>query len=330
MGAYSFGIEGPYWNGIPMFPGGGLPMTQGKFIHVKPYSGSDDNNGKSARKAVKTLSKALSLATANQNDVVLLYAENNTAGSTTDYQSSTLTWNKDMVHLIGVGAPSPMSNRARIAFLSTYSTASNLFTLSANACIIANVAMFAGVSDTNPTGCLKVTGSRNVLYNCHIAGIGHDNNDIAGAYSLYLYGVEEMLVQNCRIGLNTISAGTNANSEILMSNTVKNVFFKDCTIYRRIEHASNHPLVKIAAATSLDEFVMFRNCAFISTSVNYATSNAAVFKFVATPTQGLIFVVDSVAYNGTTAGKWDADDSDKIVILNNVASADTDGLGRLV
>lgn len=316
--------------GVPVF-GGGLMPTQGKVIHVKPYSGSDGNNGLSAKRAVKTLAKALSLATADQNDIVLLYAESNTAANTTDYQSSTLDWNKDLVHLIGVNAGGPFSQRSRIALISTYVTASNLFTLSADGCYIGNINFFAGVADTNPTGCVQVTGDRNFFDNCHIAGIGNNSMDTAGAYSLYLNGTEEGIFRHCQIGLNTIAAGSAANSEILMANTVKNNFFEDCLIYRRIEHATNHPLVKVAAATSLDEINVFKRCGFISTSENYATSNAGVFKFVATPTQGLIMLDHCYGYNGPTAGKWDVDDLDKIMVINSpTPAADTCGLIRLV
>jgi len=305
----------------------------GTHFYVKPYSGSDDNDGLSPDCAVKTLARALALATAGKNDVVHLMSESNTAANTTDYQSSTLDWNKDMVHLIGETSPCPMSQRSRIAFISTYVTAANLFTLSADSCLIQNISFFAGVADTHPTGCVEVTGDRNVFDNCHIAGIGNDSMDIAGAYSLYLNGVEETLFNNCRIGLNTISAGSAANSEILMANTVKNVFFDNCLIYRRIEHATNHPLVKIAAATSLDEIVVFNSCLFISTSTNYATIQSGVFKLVADLTQGIIVVKDCYAYNGPleAAGKWDVDDFDKIKIVGHATpAADSCSLPRAV
>lgn len=308
-----------------------LAFTAGDIWHVKPSSGNDGNTGKRPDQAFKTLATALSAATANQNDVVLLYGEGNSSALCTDYQSATLDWNKDMVHLIGVSSPSPMSNRSRVAFTSAYNTASNLFTLSANGCIIAGMAFFAGVAGTSPTGCVQQTGDRNYWFNCHLAGIGNDNNDIANAYSLYLNGVEETTFENCRIGLNTVSAGTAANSEITLANTVKNVFWKDCTIYRRIEHQTNHPLVRVSAATSLDEMVLFERCKFISTSTNYATYNAGVFKLTADFTQGLIFLDRCFGYNGTTAGKWDVDDRDKIIIVGSpTPAADSCSLGRAV
>jgi len=318
--------------GIPMFPNVGLPFTQGNIYHVKPSSGLDSNDGLSPDSALQTLARAQLLATADQNDIVLLYSESNSASSTTDYQSSTLDWAKDGVHLFGVCANSPMSLRSRVAFASTYDTAANLFTVSANNCIIANIAFYAGVAGTNPTGCMQVTGSRLYFQNCHIAGIGNDNNDIAGAYSLLVDGAEEVLFDHCNIGLNTVDAGTNANSEILFDSAAKNIFFENCKIYRRIEHATKHPLVKFADATSMDEIIEFKACGFISTSTNRAVNNASPFKFVATPTQGYVFIDPACyCYNGDTAGKWDVDDSNKILVTGSpTPAADTAQIGRLV
>jgi hypothetical protein len=310
-----------------------LAFTQGDIWHVKPYSGNDGNTGKRPDQALKTLSQAHTLATANQNDVVLLYAESNTASATTDYQSSTLTWSKDMVHLIGVGAPAIMSPRARIAFISTYVTASNLMTVSADGCIFANLGLFAGVADTHPTGCLKVTGTRNIFRKCHIAGIGNDSMDIAGAYSLMLDAAEEVLFDRCYIGLNTIDAGSAANSDILIDTATKNCEFYECKIYRRIEHATNHPLVKLADATAIDEFLLFTRCGFISTATNYAYTQGGVFKLAADLTQGLIILDNCYAVNdnAAAAGKWDVDDRDKIcIIASPTPAADTAGLIRVV
>jgi len=312
-----------------------LPSTQGNVWHVKPYSGSDGNDGKTPETAVKTLSKALTLATADQNDIVLLYAESNTGAYTTDYQSTTLDWNKDLVHLIGVGAPSPMSKRARIAWLSTAASASDipLFTLSADNCLIYNIGFYSGIDDANMIGAVKVTGSRNVFKDCHIAGIGHDTNDAAGAYSLMLDGAQECLFERCYIGLNTIDAGTAANSEILIDTATKNCEFYECKIYRRIEHATNHPLVKLADATAIDEFILFTRCGFIHTATNYGITAGGVFKLAADLTQGLIILDNCYAVNDNAsgAGKWDVDDRDKIcVIASPTPAADTAGLIRVV
>ncbi len=92
------------------FPNGitsmGVPLpniTQGNVWFVEPSTGVDSsgpNDGKTVATAFKTLAYALSRATANQNDIIYMFAQSNTAASTTDYQAATLTWNKDFVHLL--------------------------------------------------------------------------------------------------------------------------------------------------------------------------------------------------------------------------------------
>lgn len=244
-------------NGVPV---GFLP-TAGKAIFVKPYSGSDSADGLTPATAVKTLAKALDLATANKGDTVYLIAESNTAAATTDYQSATLDWNKDGVNLIGINCGALLGQRSRVAFISTYDTASNLFTLSANNCLIANIEFFAGVAGTNPTGCMLVTGQRNRIVNCQISGIGHANNDIPGAYSLKIgYPAAENIFSHCYIGLDTIIRA-NATQEIQITGTgantrVPRTVFEDCVI----SSYTSGSTFKALATSYADRFVLLKNC----------------------------------------------------------------------
>lgn len=317
------------FSGVPFF----LPAIMGTVWHVCPNTGDDDNTGLTPTTAFKTLAKALAAATAGKNDIVILHGESNTSASTTDYQSATLDWNKDMVHLIGSNCGPAVSHRSRVAFASDYDTASNLFTLSANGCLIMNISFFAGVAGTNPTGCFKVTGQRNVIRNCHIAGIGHDNNDIADAYSLRLSGAAENVFLNCAIGLDTVAAGTAANHEIVVDTAATRNKFEDCLIYRLIEHATYHPLVQLTAATALDRWLWFKRCLFLSMSTNYAVAQSGVFKMTAAITQGEVILEDCNATAGDHAAtvKWDVGDNDKITSFGKVVPpADTMGLPRMV
>lgn len=309
-----------------------LAFIQGSVFYVKPSTGSNSNSGNSPDAALKTLAAALAKCTAGKNDTVVLFGESNTAGSTTDYQSSTLAWNKDLTHLIGVNAGGRISNRSRVAFISTYVTASNLFTLSANGCRIQGVEFFAGVADANPTGCLKVTGSRNVISGCHIAGIGHASMDIAGGYSVKLDGAEENEFIDCQIGADTIAAGSAANADLLVDGAAARNYFENCRFARLIEHASNFAFVQLADATAIDRWLHFKGCTFIPTSTNYAYALAGVMK-VPVLTQGVIVVEDCVAVpsDASTAPKWDANDSDKIMLFNSpTPAADTAGVARPV
>lgn len=246
--------------GVPVL-GGMLPFT-GSYFFVKPVSGLDGNDGLSPDSALKTLPVALAKCTANKNDVVFFISEGNSSANATDYQSATLDWNKDHTHLIGINAGPALSQRSRVAFISTYVTASNLFTLSANGCFMANMAWYAGVADVNPTGCMSITGDRNRFQNCHIAGIGADENDIAGAYSLKFTAGHENLFEGCVIGIDTVGRGSAANAEIYFASGSARNIFRKCLIQGWCASAGNYLFVSANAASAIDRFVLFDDCVF--------------------------------------------------------------------
>lgn len=240
--------------GVPVF-GGSIPPFQGNYWFVKPSSGSDANDGKSPSTAFKTLSQALSAATASNNDVVFLYAESNSASGTTDYQSEALDWNKDMVHLIGVNAGAQIGQRSRIAQLSTVKTIENLFTVSADACLIANIEVFQGVSSSTATSPVAVTisGERNHIVNCQFSGNGDTggSTDTAGARSLVVSGAENTF-EKCYIGLDTVIRATQI-AEVTVGDIARTIF-NDC-FFNTYTSLSTFKMVTYSAP---DRFVLFK------------------------------------------------------------------------
>jgi hypothetical protein len=312
----------PKVDNVPVLPAlpAWLAFTQGRILHVRPKNGSDTNDGKSPLRAFKSLSAALAAATANQNDIVLLYAEGNAAADTSDYQEATLDWNKDQVHLIGVNAGVNISPRARVAFKSTYAVASNLFTLSANGCYIAHIEFFAGVASALPTGCVNVAGQRNRFESCHIAGIGNDANDIAGAYSLRVAGSENEFIR-CTIGLDTIARGTGDNCEILLAGGARNKFV-DCDIITFAE-VNTHQFLKRAAAAS-DRFTMFRNCAFVNAVQSTGVSMLEALDVTAGGSPGGLIYLHYCGLVG--AAEWEAQaGASGVVYVNSGAASAGDG-----
>ena len=310
--------------GIPIMPPiPELPFTQGNIWHVKPYSGNDGNYGDHPSSAFKTLAQAHTKATADQNDIVLMYAESNTAASTTDYQSSTLTWSKDGVHLIGVNAGQRQSQRSRVALVSTYDTASNLITITSDGCLFKNIEFFAGVAGTNPTGCMLINaGTRNHFFNCHIAGIGHANNDIAGAYSLNLTGnATENLFEKCVIGCDTVARGTSANAEIYLVGTgggtkpARNIF-EDCYIVGYCESAGNYYFVD---ATYLDRFLIFKNCIMTSPGTNVTSGAVLTYAIKNTTANGVI-----ILHNTSITGAADVANNPGNIYSNTAIPGATD------
>lgn len=245
------------------FIGANFP-TQGKKFYVRPNGGSDGNDGRSPKRACKTLAQALALATANQNDVIYLMAESNTAANTTDYQSALLDWNKDLVHLIGVNAGGMMGQRSRIAPLSTATSFTNLFKVSANGCRIQNVAFYQGVGSTNPAAstCVLVTGDRNHFVNCQISGIGEATLDDAGANDLTVQGSENVF-DDCYIGLDTVIRATCVTG-VILSGTPARTVFRNCFFD---VWTSSTSYIQVTIPTGADRFVYFKDCVFNATLI---------------------------------------------------------------
>jgi hypothetical protein len=249
------------WN----VPGIGLlPSTQGNVIHVKPYSGSDSNPGDDRSVAIKTLAHAQALATADQNDIVLLYQESNTAGLTSDYQAANLAWAKDGVHLIGVGAAPLIGSRARIAQLSTLKTLEDLFTVSADNCLIANLEIFQGVAASTATleRAMVVSGSRNKIINCQISGIGDDSMDDAASCSLAVTGPENHFIGDY-IGLDTVLRTTSVSEVNISTDGTRNVF-DNCIVNSYVASAATTFKALTIAAGSYHTATWLRNCMLCS------------------------------------------------------------------
>lgn len=302
--------------------------SQGNMFFVNPRTGSDNDPG-TIEQPLKTLARALALATPGQNDTIFLEAAANSAALTTDYQTTTLDWNKDLVHLIGVNSGPALSQRSRIAFQSAYATASNLFTLSANGCLIGNVEVFAGVAQAQPTGCMKVTGQRNHLVNCHIAGMGAAANDIAGAYSLKLDGAAENLFERCTVGVDTVTLGAAAggNSVLLAANKATRNEFRNCQVLLYTNHATRSVFLR-APSGSLDRWLKFEDCQFLN-PIDAASTNLDEAAVIAADAGGSVLLVGSkTGFVGAT--DWNSADSGNVRAINGTVTSATYGLGTAV
>lgn len=254
-----------YPNGLTSF---GVPLpvspvgpSQGNCYFVKPRTGVDGNDGMSPASAVKTLAAALALCTANQNDTVYMLAESNTAASTTDYQSTTLDWNKDGVHLIGVNCGAPIGSRSRISNLSTAAALAPMFKLSANNCLIQGIEFFQGTPASGTTSvAVEVTGQRNHIVNCQISGNGDLTGvaDVSGSRSLKLSGSENCF-DNCYIGLDTVIRATQT-TEVEISAGARNQF-RGCHFET---YTSLSTFKMISVATGCDRFVKLLDCDIVA------------------------------------------------------------------
>src|ERR1035437_6572868 len=271
-------------------------LTQGNVWWVRPVNGNDSNDGLSPFSAFQTLSKAQSAAVANQNDVVVLCAENSTAAGSTAYQGSVLTWAKNMVHLVGVNAGAFLGQRSRIANTASAAVFTNLFTLSASGCLIAGVEFYQGAMATNPSAastCVTVSGSRNHFLNCQISGVGDSTLDDTGANDLTVSG-EENLFQHCYIGLDTVIRASALAGVVMSGANTRNVF-EDCHF---AAYTSSTSYKFVSVATTTDRFVKFKNCEFSATP-NITSSAAPSGAIGITTMNGACIVMNCGFFNIT-------------------------------
>ena len=296
--------------------------TQGNVFFVNPRTGNDVGGQGTRDNPYKTIAAAFSKCVAGQNDTIFLCASGNAAADTTDYQTTSLLWNKDLVHLIGVNDGPIFSQRSRVAFNSTYATAGTLITVSANGCGFKNVSFFAGVASALPLGCMLVTGQRNVFDNCHIAGMGNSANDITGAYSLSLAAAAENLFNDCTIGVDTVTLGAAVNSQIVCSAAATRNWFRNCRIMTYTNHATNNCFLR-APSGSLDRELVFEDCQFINPIDS--SSTALTQAFVVVSNGGTVVLVGAkTGVFGAT--DWNATDSGNVTAINGTVTAGTFGL----
>jgi hypothetical protein len=283
----TFGDQVKQFGGVPV--SGPFILQTGKAFFVKPVSGNDGNTGLSLTAPLKTLRQALTNAVANRGDIVYLVAEGNASAATTDYQTTTLTWNKDGVHLIGINAGPLIGQRSRIAQDSTVKTLDNLFVLSANGCLIANIGVFQGVATSTATSpvAMTITGDRNHIVNCQFSGIGDTSMDVAGARSLVVAIGSENTIENCYIGLDTVLRAT-AAAEVEMTGAVTRNIFRNC-IFSTYTSSANFLTIKVPA--TLDRFLLLDDCIFMaSRNITSAVAPNAVLGGSLSSVNGVILL----------------------------------------
>ena len=256
--------------GVPVF--GTLPAIRGKYFFVDPVKGLAGGDG-TKEKPVNSISVAYTKCTDGVGDgIVIIGKQDATSADCTSYLSSSITWSKSGITVVGVCAPTMFGQRARISNASTLITAPYLINVTGHSNSFYNISMFNGGSNAAALGCLQVTGNRNYFYNCHVVGAGHATPSAAtGATNLELIGATENTFEKCIFGTDTINrVGTLATWDIAfypnVAGTVgcqRNVF-KDCMTLSQTTsgQAAHLALYFGTASNAIDRNQYFFNCHF--------------------------------------------------------------------
>jgi hypothetical protein len=294
--------------GLPVMAG--IPFTRdSKYYFVDPARGNDENNGLSLDNPLATIIAAEDLCVANQHDVVFYMG-----GGTSLNMTAALTWDKNYTHLIGICAPTQVAQRARIFQLSTLTSASPLFTISATGCIFKNFYCFQGVDDAGSLVNWQISGGRNYFENVHFAGGGHASMAIDGCASLRIVGSSgENTFVRCTLGVDTIAAATGVRCLAIIGGTPRNIF-RECnfTLYAS---AGGAMFVEWEALSAVDRYMIFDRCNFINTGLT--TIDSAFVMPASAPAHRRSFLMDCGGYGFTD---WDASDRGYLYISGGTAA----------
>ena len=301
--------------GVPVIGGiGGIPFS-GNWYFVDPVNGADGNDG-SADYPLATLYAAINRAVSGNNDVIVLMSNGASSGTarlstalaqTIDPTATTgtLNWNKNATHLIGMGAPTRVGQRARIApptgtYTASTFGADTFINVTGAGCLFANIDIFVGFSTGSASmiGVLEA-GGRNAYQNVNIQGMG-DAASAGGANARTLkITSQENTFTDCVLGLDTVArSAANATVE-LASGTARNSFI-GCTFPFQTSAAT--PLgVLASAASAIDRWQLFQQCTFINNIKSTSTQMSALATLPASA-GGLLLMKDCTMVGITEFG----------------------------
>lgn len=326
--------------GVPTMGMGGAPLFTGRWLFVDPATGYDGNPG-TPESPLATLYQAHALATAGNNDVVVLVGDGSTSATArlslalaqsidSSVTAGTLVWSKNATHLIGMTAPTKVGQRARIAPpTGTYTMATfgsgNFVTVTATGCYFANFSLFNGFSTGGANQiCWTDSGGRNYYENVQFGGAG----DAASAQattsrSLKISGTTgENTFVGCTIGLDTVTK-TVANASLEFAGGTPRNTFKDC-IFPFQTSAATPIAILAAAAASIDRWQLFDRCVFINNVDSTSTVMTAAVTMAASA-GGLLLMKDCTAV-GITDWFTDADTAGQMFLDGGAPTGNASGL----
>ncbi len=273
----------------------GLPYV-GNIYYIDPTNGDDTaNSGTSQDDALKTLTAAYAKVTDNNHDVIVI-TPGGTGSGTGTVETAAITWAKNLTHLVGNVAGTPLSSRARVT--TTTAALSPFITISGQGNSFHNVQFYSSAT-TNYIN-VRVSGNRNYFSNVHFAGLANATaGDNATGASLELYGAQENYFSNCTIGIDTVTrTAANANLKIsLGSDTVARNVFDDC-IFPMMADADAPLFIKQGDSLGMDRWNLFRRCQFINCIGSTSTQQTDAFSVHATP-GGLLVLQDCLKIGAT-------------------------------
>jgi len=279
----------------------GIPRgPNSKIFTVDPAHGDDDNAGDRWAKPLATGSAAEDLCTTGHHDVVLVVAS-----GTAITETAAITWDKNLTHLVGMGAPTRYGKRTRI--ISGTDDLSPFITISGYGNTFKNLrVVHEQASDTGSLVNIAVSGERNLFDNVEFCGNATASSAINAGASLEISsGGNENLFTNCVFGMDTVVSATGLMAIVVDASAGANRNrFEDCVI-QGYAGSTAAGLVELMNATAIDRAMTFKRCEFVNLGTSTMAS-AFVFTGGVDTASKRVFLIDCVGMGFTD---WDSADT---------------------
>ena len=269
-------------------------LGPGDIYYVDYRKGADGNDGKSWGKALRTYSEAVSRATTNNNDVILI------DGDSTVVETAMVTLSKNRVHTIGMnGALGHYGQGAKIS-VGVTTAATDIATIKNTG--VRNT--FTGIKVLNENTVAEGLyafaegGEFTRMYNCEL--YKSTDLDDAGAAEL-LHNGDSLMVYNSTIGSSANETG-NIRANVLLTATLsgkkcRDSYFENCIFLGKADD-TDKVFVYGANATDVERMLYMKDCLFINNLLGSGTPAHAV-GFGAAQTQGSVILKDCASVDCT-------------------------------
>lgn len=290
--------------GMPVFGGGGgIPLTFGTVYFVDSNNGNDSFDGLTMDTAFATISKAYSMVTTNNHDVIALSA-NSAHALTNTSGTAPLKVTKNRVHFVGLGGGSRYyGQRTRITMGVTTGTTT---------CILENTGVgntFTNIkfdsSDTLSTSIYAVVEAGEYAQYTNCEFYKSTDLDQTGAAEVVCNG-DSAYFLNCTFGSNANAiVGAIIRPCVLLTKGIvtgkvsRDVTFENCMFWRKFGDVANR-FVYGANATDVERMMLFKSCVFWGAKLSTAVPDQNV-ALGATQTEGDILLWNCSSIRAATA-----------------------------
>lgn len=306
--------------GVPTIGTGGLPPFPGNWFWVNETTGSDGNAG-TANSPLATLSRAHTLCTSGNNDVVLFTG--------TIHQTSSLAWSKSQTHLIGLCEPLKRGKRARIS-VSGSTPFSYLVNVTGSGCWFMNFGTFYGFATTGSTTpiCWVDTGGRNCYDNVEFLGFGDatastgtSNQTGARAFKLNT-STGETTWRNCVFGVDTTVRDA-ANHTLEIAGGAPRCTIEGCDFEADLGSSGTGSSHLLIGADGIDRYLNIRRTIF-GCAVNSSGSTMTQAMNLNAAAGGYVIMDQTCTGYGFT--HWETSASGSLVIAMAAPTAHDGGI----